>query len=134
MDTKICSKCGKLLPIDQFNWRDQNKGTRRSECRQCHTKYMNEKYQEKKDIVQNLKSQSKCAKCGENRPYVLDYHHIDPTKKEEGVARLVSNSSSLDKVYQEIEKCVVLCANCHREFHYLNTLDTTFTIQDYLAE
>ena len=48
METKICTKCGRELPLDQFNWRDKAKGTRRADCKQCHSGYMKAKYQEKK--------------------------------------------------------------------------------------
>lgn len=132
METKICTKCKKELPIDQFNWRDKTKGTRRSECKQCHSSYMKNKYQEKKDIIQNLKSQDKCAKCGDSRGYVLDYHHIDPTQKENNIARMTSNNYQLDKVFDEIKKCICLCANCHREFHYLEN-HQKITLTDYLS-
>lgn len=37
-----------------------------------------------------------------------------------------------DKVYEEIKKCVVLCANCHREFHYLQTKNPSYTLKEYL--
>ena len=134
METKICTKCGRELPLDQFNWRDKNKGTRRSECKECHCNYMKNKYQEKKNTIQELKSQRKCAKCGESRGYVLDYHHIDPSQKEKGVARLVSSTYSIDNVYKEIEKCIVLCANCHREFHHFKNLDNNLTIEQYLKK
>lgn len=132
METKICSKCGKELPIDQFNWRDKKKGTRRAECKICHSSYMKQKYQEKKNIVQELKSQCRCAKCGDNRGYVLEYHHVNPEEKENTIARLTSNNYTLDKVYDEIQKCIVLCANCHREFHYLNSKDKDFVLEKYL--
>lgn len=52
MDTKICSKCKKELPLDNFNWRDKMKGTRRSECKECLSKYMKKKYQQKKKEIQ----------------------------------------------------------------------------------
>lgn len=132
METKICTKCGKELPIDQFNWRNKAKGTRRSECKFCHSSYMKQKYQEKKNIVQELKSQCRCAKCGESRGYVLEYHHVNPEEKENTIARLTSNNYTLDKVYDEIQKCIVLCANCHREFHYLNSKDESFILEKYL--
>ena len=134
METKICTKCGKQLPITDFNWRNKEKGTRRSECKYCHSAYMKQKYQEKKEIVQEIKSNFSCAKCGDTRGYVLDFHHIEPNEKEATVARLTSNSSNLTKVYDEIKKCIVLCSNCHREFHYLQNKNNNFTIWQFLEE
>ena len=129
---KKCTKCGRVLPITEFNWRNKAKGTRRSECKYCHSDYMKQKYQEKKNLVQEIKSSCACAKCGETRGYVLDFHHIDPNEKNETIARLTSNTSNINKVYDEIKKCIVLCANCHREFHYLQERNEEFTIEDYL--
>ena len=40
METKVCTKCGKELPIEEFNWRNKSKGTRRSECKYCHSAFM----------------------------------------------------------------------------------------------
>lgn len=131
MDTKVCTKCGKEFPIEEFNWRDKKKGTRRSECKYCHCNYMKQKYQEKKQIIQEMKSEASCAKCGETRGYMLDYHHTDPSQKENTIARMTSNRYTLDRVYQEIEKCVCLCANCHREFHYFSEKDN-LTLEEYL--
>ena len=58
-----------------------------------------------------------CAKCGFNHFAALDFHHEDPSEKEHNVNRLVSNGQ-FTKAYKEIEKCIVLCANCHRIHHY----------------
>ena len=132
MDTKICTKCGKNLPIEEFNWRNKTKGTRRSECKYCHSQYMKQVYQKKKNDVQELKAKCTCVKCGDQRGYVLDFHHINPQEKENTIARMTSNNYTLEKVYQEIEKCIVLCANCHREFHYLENQNNDFTIEKYL--
>ena len=44
METKICTKCGKEKPLTEFNWRNKSKGTLRSECKECHTAYMKQKY------------------------------------------------------------------------------------------
>ena len=131
METKICTKCGRELPIDHFHWRNKANGTRRSECKDCHNQYMKEIYRDKKDSLQNLKSEIKCAKCGENRGYVLDFHHKDPATKEATIARMTSNKYTLDKLEKELEKCIVLCANCHREFHYFNK-NLGITLDDYL--
>ena len=59
----------------------------------------------------------KCTKCGFNHPAALDFHHEDPKKKEYNVHRLISNGS-FDKAMEEVQKCIVLCANCHRIHHY----------------
>ena len=133
METKKCSKCGKQLPLTDFPFRDKTKGTYRAECKKCHSNYMKQKYQYKKNEIQKLKSQFSCAKCGDNRGYVLDFHHINPEEKENTVARLTSNTSSVQKVYDEIKKCIVLCANCHREFHYFEKQKENFTLKDYLS-
>lgn len=132
METKICTKCGRRLPIDQFNFRDKAKGTRRSECKECHTSYMKQKYQEKKNEIQTIKAQLSCAKCGDKRGYVLDFHHLNPEEKENTIARMLSNRYELNKVYDEINKCIVLCANCHREFHHFQNLNPNLTIEEYL--
>jgi hypothetical protein len=45
---------------------------------------------------------------------------------------MISNNYSLDTVREEIKKCIVLCANCHHEFHFLNNNNFEYTIEDYL--
>ena len=59
----------------------------------------------------------KCTKCGFDHPAALDFHHEDPTEKEHNVNRLISDGR-FKKAYEEIKKCIVLCANCHRIHHY----------------
>jgi len=59
----------------------------------------------------------KCTKCGFAHHAALDFHHEDPTQKEHNINRLVSDGR-FRKAYEEIEKCIVLCANCHRIHHY----------------
>jgi hypothetical protein len=59
----------------------------------------------------------KCTKCGFNHTAALDFHHEDPRTKEHNVNRLISNKQ-FKKAYEEIKKCIVLCANCHRIHHY----------------
>lgn len=132
METKICTKCKNELPIEDFNWRDKKKGTRRSECKYCHTSYMKTMYQNKKKTIENLKVKECCQKCGDTRGYVLDFHHKDPSIKEDTIARMTSNNYCLTKTLEEIEKCVVLCSNCHREFHYLEK-ENGIDIDEYLG-
>lgn len=132
METKICTKCGKELPIEDFNWRNKEKGTRRSECKTCHADFMKEVYKNKKKTVTEIKKNLKCAKCGEEREYCLDFHHTNPNEKENTIARMTSNNYRLDTVLNEIKKCIVLCSNCHREFHYFQE-QNGITIEEYLS-
>lgn len=59
-----------------------------------------------------------CQKCGYSRCNdALEFHHIDPSKKEIAFGKLRSNPQSLNKVLMELEKCILLCSICHRELH-----------------
>jgi len=59
----------------------------------------------------------KCAKCGYNKyPEVLEFHHKDTSKKNFNVSSK-GHCRSWERVSEEIKKCVLLCANCHREIH-----------------
>lgn len=130
MDTKICSKCGKELPLTEYYSRGG--GRLRSECKNCHKQYVANQYFKRKEQVNDIKVNCKCAKCGESRSYTLDFHHKDPSIKDETIARLTSNRNRMEDILKEIEKCIVLCANCHREFHYLENKEH-ITIEEYLA-
>lgn len=129
MDTKICTKCKKELPLTEFYSRGN--GKYRSECKKCHSTYVTKQYYKRKDLVNEFKKQQTCQKCGENRFYLLDFHHIDPNIKEDTVARMTSNRNNIEDIEKEIEKCVILCANCHREFHYLERQEN-ITLEEYL--
>lgn len=129
MDTKICTKCGRDLPLTEYYSRGG--GRLRSECKKCHSGYVKNKYKERKNEVNKIKASYKCAKCGEERFYVLDFHHIDPSIKDESIARLTSHCNRMEDIQKEIEKCIVLCSNCHREFHYLENGEN-ITIEQYI--
>ena len=61
----------------------------------------------------------KCSTCGYNKCIeALDFHHRDSSVKEFGIAAK-GNTRSWESVKQELNKCILLCANCHREHHYL---------------
>lgn len=64
------------------------------------------------------KSLLSCVHCGENHPAVLEFHHSDPKNKEVMVTRAVGNGWSKERILKEIEKCICLCANCHRKEHW----------------
>jgi hypothetical protein len=57
-----------------------------------------------------------CADCsGTFHPAAMDFHHLDESAKENNVAALLAGG--WERVVAELEKCVLLCANCHRTRH-----------------
>jgi hypothetical protein len=59
-----------------------------------------------------------CSTCGYSRCIAaLEVHHIDPTQKKFAIS-VSGVPRSWDKVLEEIKKCKLLCANCHREEHF----------------
>lgn len=128
--TKICSKCGLEKPITEFHKNGFNsKGEQkyRGYCKTCANKLETARYHKKKAFIDAQKIC--CEKCGDSRTYILDYHHRNPEDKEFTIGRLKKGAEQV--LQNEINKCVVLCANCHREFHYLNKL-TGITLDKYL--
>lgn len=66
--------------------------------------------------LREYKEERGCTYCPEDSFYCLDFHHIN-SDKEFNVSKMVSNGYSWDKILQEINKCVLVCANCHRKLH-----------------
>lgn len=68
----------------------------------------------REDILTKLK----CNKCDENHPSCLDFHHTDPTTKSEGISIMLHKIRTKEIILKELEKCEVLCSNCHRKHHH----------------
>ena len=59
---------------------------------------------------------NKCSKCGYNRcSAALDFHHPNPSTKSDSLGHLWGKK--WETILKEVKKCVILCANCHREEH-----------------
>ena len=78
---------------------------------------LNARRRELKKEWDAFKCTLKCTKCGFSHHAALDFHHEDPATKTGNVHRFVSNGQ-FSRAYEEIKKCIVLCANCHRIVHY----------------
>ena len=58
----------------------------------------------------------KCERCGYNKCIsALEFHHLDPTTKE---TKNLGTTQALSKQIEEADKCILVCANCHREIHH----------------
>ena len=64
------------------------------------------------------KSKLACDVCGENHPACMDFHHINPKEKDTDVCRMVNRGYAIDRIIREIDRCQVLCSNCHKKKHY----------------
>lgn len=68
-----------------------------------------------RDWMNEIKSARGCVDCGMNVIACLDFHHLDPSEKSFSFSRV--RSLSKKALSLEIEKCIVLCSNCHRIRH-----------------
>ncbi len=89
----------------------KNKGT----CYQCEYQRVRQvKYQDKKDLIVAYKSVP-CHDCGGKfKPHVMDFDHVDGTKKKFNISANVLKQT-MESILEEIAKCDVVCSNCHRE-------------------
>lgn len=83
-----------------------------------HIEYNNNSKRARKDRFQEFKATLSCARCGFSHPAVLDFHHLDPTKKASILSKMVNDGLAWKTIMAEVAKCEVLCANCHRIEHY----------------
>jgi len=68
--------------------------------------------------LNQVKRKRGCSRCEVGTPACLDFHHTDETTKEMAVGRMVTFGYGKDALRDEIKRCIVLCANCHRKEHY----------------
>lgn len=132
MQIKTCSRCKKELPIENFSRNKTKKDGFQSQCKACSSYFSKTNYVKNKEhilsrnnktrlgkikIYQEYKSKLKCSKCGEDDSACLDFHHIDPSTKLFSIGH-EGMGYGIKKIFEEIDKCIVLCANCHRKHHY----------------
>ena len=128
---KQCVTCLQWKDEGEFNFRYKALGIRHPTCRDCHKTFRKSWYEKNKDgHLANVKARKHevrdlarnyvweylsvhpCVECGETDPVVLEFHHR--SGKDKAVSELVAAGFSIATIQAEIEKCDVLCANCHR--------------------
>jgi len=127
---KICTICKEEKSKSEFNKKNIEKDKLQPHCRECSHKrfkiyYENNKEKQKKTVIETKKkvrrnnqayvynylSEHPCVVCGEDDPIVLDFDHL--RDKKECISVTLAKWS-LKNIIKEIEKCQILCANCHR--------------------
>ena len=129
--SKYCNACSSLKPLSLFS----NKG---NSCKECANEKSREYYararedkewmQKKRDTINVLgfkrKEEAieikggKCEDCNNSfHQCQYDFHHVDPAEKEFNLANILKRKD-FNAVKEELDKCVLLCSNCHRMRHY----------------
>lgn len=85
--------------------------------------YIDARRERTKEFLDDYKMSHGCSACGYAEcPAALEFHHLDPEDKKFGINVCSCHSRSMESVLEEIAKCDVLCANCHREKHWKNVV------------
>jgi len=125
---KVCSKCKQEKELSEFYKHKINKkygvGGYCKECQKLDKKkdYQNNRERYIKNAFNttrwliDLKKGLKCSKCGFSHPAALDFHHTNPNEKDFQISGRI-NIKHKEKILNEIKKCIILCANCHRIEH-----------------
>jgi hypothetical protein len=125
-----CSRCGEFKPASLFNWRRKDKGWKDTYCKPCRAAYKKEHYAKNKQrYLDQNKARSQrvirrrmaflisllrvlpCVDCGETDVLVLEFDHLGD--KSFDIAYGI-RFAKWEPLLNEIAKCEVVCANCHR--------------------
>lgn len=130
-----CTKCKIEKPYSEYYKSSTNKSGWQAWCKKCTISNMayryknNEKVKSKTkegernsfNVFQNIslliKSKYGCQYCNEQCPHVLQFHHINPLNKITEVSVLCFKKNK-PKFFEEMNKCIVVCSNCHIKIHY----------------
>ena len=124
-ETRICADCD--VEYEHY-------GQRQRRCKKCRRIYDNNWYAKQTDekrkkiikrkrnrrrrnvaFVQFYKARYGCIDCGyRDSVQALEFDHLPGTNKKKAISNLCSNGASLKTIFEEIQKCELVCANCHR--------------------
>lgn len=124
-------KSQKRLELGEEGWTEYVRLRKLNEVKKWQIKnaerYVNYREETKRKLI--AYKGGVCEICGYSKdcPQAYDFHHPDPTKKDYSVS---SKSRSFDSAKNEVDKCQLLCRNCHAEVHYaLNKVKKAGTIE-----
>jgi hypothetical protein len=132
---KRCHGCGVLRTTDEFALKNRGTGQRHSRCKECCRRTSKNHYRLNHDayIQRNRRNNPlhrrrnaatvleylllhPCVRCGESDPVVLEFNHRDRSAKLANISDMIRSGSSSIRLFDEIAKCEVMCANCHQNF------------------
>ena len=125
-----CSRCGEVKPADQYCWKRRDLGRRDCYCRPCRREYGRGYYAANRErriaqdaarkwavrvertmLLLEFFAEHPCSDCGEDDPVVLEFDHL--RDKAFAIGSKLTHMP-WTTVLSEMEKCEVVCANCHR--------------------
>ena len=130
-DTKVCKKCSTEKPLKDFHPNKECSKGVVGTCRECTNSYKKSWYsknqdrrsKESRDRARSGKIRAieymggECFDCKQKYPpYVYQFHHLDMSVKESNPSKLQKSTWEKQKI--ELDKCVMLCANCHMIRHH----------------
>lgn len=129
----ICIRCNQEKNECEFNFRNKKLGKKSKTCKNCTKQDSKQHYRLNKDYyfernktkrkrnqewLNEYKSTLTCVKCGQNHIATIDFHHADSSSKDFDIGSALNKGVSRNTILKEIEKCIVLCSNCHRILHW----------------
>lgn len=117
-ESKHCSDCKERKPLAEFYMRPgDRKNQPASLCKICQNQRVIGRQRERKQRCVEYKG-GKCELCGYNKCIAaLVFHHKEAKDKEFGIAEM--KRAFNDATKQELDKCALLCSNCHAETHFI---------------
>jgi hypothetical protein len=112
---KICTTCGVNKPLSEYY--KGSKDGKQSHCKKCDNTRKNTQRAKIRNDFTIYKKTLSCAHCLVDDYRVLDFHHTSDDK-DFNVSKMVSSGHSIKSIMLEVDKCQVLCSNCHRIVHY----------------
>lgn len=104
---EVAARWGELSVDQRWHYRNREWNTERTLQRRA----------ELREWVDEQTAEAACVQCGESDPRCLDLHHLDSTEKSLGISEMITRGTSKPLLSEEMEKCEVLCTNCHRAEH-----------------
>jgi len=134
---KICSKCGKQKEESEFFVKEKISGRLHAQCKQCYKIHRKSYYDQhyakygdeyrkranirrdkvRKELHDNMVAFLKnktCIICGEPDVRTFEFDHIEPALKSFGISQGIRAGKKWVEILEEIKKCRILCANCHK--------------------
>lgn len=123
---KRCFQCKTKKDYSLFYKNKSTKDGYSGLCKGCQSN--NERLNNNKTREWIISLKNKCSICGEKRYWCLDFHHLNPDKKTMDISKYsISGTASFEtkqnRILKELEGCIVVCANCHRDIHHKEKLN-----------